>query len=70
MNLMGVILEVIPPRILLFNKTGKKKLLNEKIYKSHKMIILKSNRKINEPEQISYLRRIWDCDFWEDIMGD
>ena len=34
------------------------------------MIIFKSNRKFNEPEQISHLPRIWDCGFWENIMGD
>ena len=34
------------------------------------MIIFKSNRKFNEPEQISHLPKIWDCGFLENIMGD
>ena len=34
------------------------------------MIIFKSNRKFNEPEQISHLPKIWACGFLENIMGD
>ena len=33
MNLMSVIFEVIPPRILLFNNDGKKELLKRKYLK-------------------------------------
>ena len=41
MNLIGVIFEVIPPKILLFNKAVNKELFNEKIKSCKKWSFLK-----------------------------